>query len=367
MPSAHWIARRRMLLRKQQASINRNPQGFAAYQTVKHLARARALGEGFQRKSPVRTATVFYDRTNARFGRQAASEFRRRGIQTQELGIVSTTPAAKMDRTTRNVIAQASRAHAVVFSAQDRANRLEKMADVVIAQAEKGYTNKRRGTRLAMMYGLVPKVTRQVLTANSKRMLAFTRKTFDAVNNARTVTVRTPNGTNISFGISRNLRWVQDNGIISKTYWGNLPAGEVFTSPMAANGILVLDGVMNNVGVLNRTPITVQIRNGRAVKESVQCKNPALKQRFLRAISADANANRIGELGLGTNVAIQRLIGNDLADEKSVGVHVAFGDPEGADTGAKWESNVHNDAILRKPTIIVDGRTIMQNGKSLLK
>lgn len=368
MPSPHWIAKRRVLLATRQAAIRRNPQGFAAYQVVKHLARTRSPGEtGYKTIRPVKTAGVFFDRANAKFGRAVLSEFQRRGVKTKAQQLVTPARPVKLDSGEKRRVMQASNRHAVVFAANDPRSIHEARVNAVVEQAEKGYKRK-KGTRLAMMYGLNPKATRETLTGRTKQTLAFTRKTFEAVHGSRRITVRTANGTNISFGLSPKMRWAQDNGIISRNYWGNLPAGEVFTSPATANGILVLDGVMTNVGMLGKTPITVRIRNGRAVKESVQCRDPRIKARFLGEISSERFADRIGELGLGTNLAVKKLGTSDLVDEKYPGVHVAFGDPEGADTGAKWETeSAHNDAILRKPTIIVDGRTIMRNGKSLLK
>jgi aminopeptidase len=80
----------------------------------------------------------------------------------------------------------------------------------------------------------------------------------------------------------------------------------------------------------------------------------------------DANASRVGELGIGTNNAIKKLTGGILFDEKAR-VHIAFGDGYGELTGIKGrESVTHNDALLTSPTVVVDGRVIMRNGKNLL-
>ena len=42
---------------------------------------------------------------------------------------------------------------------------------------------------------------------------------------------------------------------------------------------------------------------------------------------------------------VERVIGNILQDEKFPGVHIAFGDPYGAHTGAKWKSSTHIDVV----------------------
>ena len=72
---------------------------------------------------------------------------------------------------------------------------------------------------------------------------------------------------------------------------------------------------------------------------------------------------RIGEFAIGTNLALSSLIGNMLQDEKFPGVHIAFGSPLSAETGAAWESCLHVDCVLTRTSIFVDGESIMHNGK----
>ncbi len=340
--------------------IQHAPFQAAAYSTVKHLARQQTPSEGASSNTRVKTGAVIFGAPVNRFGNAVASEMKRRGLKTTKVVLNPKNPAQAIP----NAL-DASRRETVVFAANDSDNRFEKIADKVVESVEKRY-GKSAGTRLVMMYGITPNAIRKVLNANRSRMYKFTKRTFEAVQHAATIRVTTQSGTDITFQLTPRHRWIQDNGVISKKYWGNLPAGEVFTAPKSASGTLVLDGVMNNVGTLTKTPLFVSIQNGRADYSSVRCKNESLRKRFLEQVQKDPNASRIGELGLGTNLAVTKITGNDLVDEKHVGVHIAFGDPEGADTHAKWESDVHNDAILRKPTIFVDGRCIMVNGKSLL-
>jgi len=59
------------------------------------------------------------------------------------------------------------------------------------------------------------------------------------------------------------------------------------------------------------------------------------------------------------------LIGNLLQDEKAR-VHHAFGGPYPELTGANWSSKTHVDALLKKCSIRVDGKKIMENDKYLI-
>tara|TARA_Y100000310_G_scaffold159627_1_gene159291 strand:- start:52952 stop:53278 length:327 start_codon:yes stop_codon:yes gene_type:complete len=83
-------------------------------------------------------------------------------------------------------------------------------------------------------------------------------------------------------------------------------------------------------------------------------------------IITDENSNKIGEFAIGTNIALKKIIGNLLQDEKFPGVHIAYGDPYTAKTGAKWNIKAHYDGVIRNTTIIIDSEKIMENGKYLI-
>jgi leucyl aminopeptidase (aminopeptidase T) len=74
----------------------------------------------------------------------------------------------------------------------------------------------------------------------------------------------------------------------------------------------------------------------------------------------------VGEFAIGTNIELQRVIGHILQDEKFPGIHVAFGDPYGAHTGASWSSSTHIDVVATRFDIWVDGRQIMSDGRFLI-
>ena len=59
--------------------------------------------------------------------------------------------------------------------------------------------------------------------------------------------------------------------------------------------------------------------------------------------------------------------GQILQDEKYPGVHIAFGNPYGAHTGAEWDSSTHIDVVGRKFNIWVDDEQIMHDGKFLVE
>ena len=60
------------------------------------------------------------------------------------------------------------------------------------------------------------------------------------------------------------------------------------------------------------------------------------------------------------------MVGNILQDEKIPGVHMAFGDPYGAHTGADWTSTTHIDVVGQRFDIWADDLHIMSAGKFLV-
>ena len=90
--------------------------------------------------------------------------------------------------------------------------------------------------------------------------------------------------------------------------------------------------------------------------------NRELEDEFWKYTHTDENSDRVGEFAIGTNLALQDVIGNILQDEKIPGVHIAFGNPYGAHTGAEWYSSTHIDVVGCHFDIWADGRQIMSAG-----
>src|SRR6266850_1695351 len=186
---------------------------------------------------------------------------------------------------------------------------------------------------------------------------------------ARRIKCRTPAGTDFEGEFSPALKWLKTSGIITPDKWGNLPGGEIFTSPMNSNGVFVVDGVVGDYlcqkyGDIQETPLTIEVKNNRI--RHLQCENKELLEEFRAYTSTDENSNRVGEFAVGTNTACTHVIGNILQDEKIPGVHIAFGHPYAEHTGAKWVSKTHIDCVGRDFDIWFDEEKVMEAGKFLV-
>jgi leucyl aminopeptidase (aminopeptidase T) len=223
--------------------------------------------------------------------------------------------------------------------------------------------------RYANMPSLSREILEQGMNADYSALREFTSKVHDILKDAKTIQVRTAIGTDLEAKVGK-YRWYVCDGNIKPGQYSNLPDGEVFTSPEDVNGRFVVDGVLGDYfdekyGATTSTPVTVDIRNCHAIEGSVRCDNPILKKEFEDYVfrKNSPNSNRVGEFALGTNLALKRIIGNTLQDEKFPSIHMAFGDSLEEDTGCPYSCDYHIDGVILKPTVIVDGRPLMVNGK----
>lgn len=206
----------------------------------------------------------------------------------------------------------------------------------------------RRRMRHAHMVNITPEIMMQGMRSDFVAIDRLSQAVLDKVREATYVRATTDAGTDIHAALSPAYKWFKTSGIISTEKWGNLPGGECFTAPGEVNGVFVVDGVVGDFlcaryGILRETPLTINIEENRITK--VSCANKDLEREFWAYTHTDENSNRVGEFAIGTNIGIERVIGNILQDEKFPGVHIAFGDPYGAHTGAQWKSSTHIDVV----------------------
>jgi aminopeptidase len=219
------------------------------------------------------------------------------------------------------------------------------------------------------MIGITPEIMTDGMCSDYKEIQRISRLVYEKVKDARTIRVVTDKGSDFTAEFSPELKWTVSDGDITPGHWKNLPDGEVFTSPKTLNGQIIIDGCLGDFfaekyASLEDTPIRIEVKDGRARRESLQCKNEGLRKEFEAYVfETDENSSRVGEFAIGTNTGLTHLIYNLLQDEKFPGIHIAFGSPLPGHTGAKWDSKAHVDGVLKNPTIYVDGEPIMTQGK----
>jgi leucyl aminopeptidase (aminopeptidase T) len=227
----------------------------------------------------------------------------------------------------------------------------------------------RRRMRHAHMVNITRQIMLEGMRADYQRVDRLSRKVIDLVSVAREIRATTPAGSDFRATLNSRYRWIKTSGLISPDKWGNLPGGEVFTTPGEVNGRFVIDGVVGDYlcerfGSLADAPLTVVVRNNRLV--DAHSDNSTLRDAFWSYTHTDENSNRVGEFAIGTNIELTHVIGNILQDEKFPGIHMAFGNPYGAHTGADWYSSTHIDVVGTQFDIWIDEQPIMKNGRFLI-
>ncbi len=249
-----------------------------------------------------------------------------------------------------------------IFAVQAQPNELKtrmQMCEVV----------NRKQLRHGHMVNIDKKIMLEGMRADFAKVDDLTLRVMNIVNKARCIRAITPAGTNIEATLTPEYKWIKTSGLISREKWGNLPGGETFTSPLEVNGAFVVDGVVGDYlcakyGDLKDTPLTLTIEGNRLTRASSL--NKELESEFWNYAHRDENSDRVGEFAIGTNVAVHEVVGNILQDEKIPGVHMAFGDPYGAHTGAQWTSTTHIDVVGRDFDIWADDLQIMSAGVFLV-
>lgn len=198
-----------------------------------------------------------------------------------------------------------------------------------------------------------------------KELSKKTLQIAKVVNMADSMEIKTPNGTHISFS-KKGRKALSDTGILTRQgSFGNLPAGEVFLSPVegTARGRLVLEwGPTRQL----TSPIILTVKDGYAFDISGNDKYTE----YLRMKLSERRENgNIAELGIGTNRAAKRP-DNILESEKILGtIHIALGD--NSSFGGNVKTPFHQDFVFFKPTVTLihkDGskKEILKAGRCVI-
>jgi len=241
-----------------------------------------------------------------------------------------------------------------------------KGADVLICAASRSLTHTeavRSALKKGVKYVAMPQVTVELLTkgaatADYTEILRITEATARALSRANTVRVTSEQGTNVEFSVEGRRAFVLA-GKFSPGTIACFPDGEAPIAPVegTAEGTIVFDTSIHAIGML-KEPVKLIVKGGRAV--NIMGGTEANALRTILEKQGDANSYEIGEFAIGTN-PMARLTGNVTEDKKGTGrVHFALGD-NGTLLG-KIRSKTHLDGVICKPTVLLDGRPIVEAG-----
>jgi leucyl aminopeptidase (aminopeptidase T) len=169
-----------------------------------------------------------------------------------------------------------------------------------------------------------------------------------------------PRGTDLKLRADGRF-WINDDGkpfsqlqsVPVAGYIHNLPVGEVFVAPIEDSAY----------GFLCPMPFPGSIVSGlriefRGNKEAVVSADKGFEFMKARLDKATGNPYCIAEFAYGTNPCGNMF----LATEKAYGTcHVAIG--QNTWLGGNNECSIHWDFLVDKPTVTVDGKNVLKNGR----
>lgn len=245
-----------------------------------------------------------------------------------------------------------------------------KLVDVILIPTSKSlsHTDSRReaskaGVRIATLPGITEDMMARTLNADYKEIARKSDILADIISNASNIKITTDKGTDINLAVE-GRDGHSDTGLnYNSGDFSNLPAGEAYVAPMEglSEGVIVFDGSMAGVGILTDEVINVKVEEGYATE--ITGGSGAEKLQSIMDPFGKLAFN-LAELGIGTHDKAL-ITGEVLEDEKVIGtVHIAFGDNKSM--GGTIRVASHLDGVIMEPTVIVDGRTIMEKGKFLI-
>ncbi|HKI79238.1 MAG TPA: aminopeptidase [Ignavibacteriaceae bacterium] len=243
--------------------------------------------------------------------------------------------------------------------------------DVVFCPTAKSLTHtdarraaSKKGVRVATLPGITKDTMIRGMNADYKKIAALSRKLKRILEKGKNIRVTTPVGTDISFSI-KGRKSIGSEGLFHKKgQSGNLPTGETFLAPVegTSNGIFIVDGSMAGLGLVKNVKIKIEVKDGYATKIT----GGAMAKKLTKMLDAvGKDARNIAEFGIGTNDSA-KLSGILLEDEKVMGtVHIALGN--NISMGGSVNVPIHLDGVMKKPTVYLDGKLLMKDGKLLVK
>lgn len=170
-----------------------------------------------------------------------------------------------------------------------------------------------------------------------------------------------PEGTDLKLRADGRF-WINDDGkpfapsVPVTRFVHNLPVGEVFVAPIedSAYGVMYPKSLPGSI----ISGVRVEFRGK---EKAVIWAEKGYELMKARLEKATGNPYCIAEFAFGTNPCGDIL----LATEKAYGTcHVAIG--QNTWLGGKNECSMHWDFLIEKPTVTIDGKPVLKNGKYML-
>lgn len=201
---------------------------------------------------------------------------------------------------------------------------------------------------------------REFTDGDLDQMVRRSERLAEVLSQAERVTVRSAAGTDLTMSV-RGRPGLSIHPLSASSISVVPDYAEAAVCPLegTTEGVLAVDGSVQGWKYVLPEPIRCRVERGRVTQVY---EGRADVARFLRILDADVNArNCVAELGIGTSHTVPAGLRGWVWDYAALGTaHVAVG--RNVDIGGNTHSRIHNDCLMVRPTIEVDGVTILHDG-----
>jgi len=220
------------------------------------------------------------------------------------------------------------------------------------------------GARVATMGGAIPEMFYPdgSISVDYLEVEKETKLIAGFLTRASEARVLSNSGTDLTL-ILKNRKGREDTGInVRPGQWSNLPAGEAYIAPVegTADGELVIEkgwfpNLREDMVITFKKGEVQEIRGGGNVNEMIS--------RIL-GLGPQQKRNKercnLAELGIGTNPKARRTDITIEAEKIKGTIHIGIGD--NSHMGGKVVADYHQDFVVSKPDLSLDGKKIMDKG-----
>ncbi len=219
------------------------------------------------------------------------------------------------------------------------------------------------GARVATMRGAIPEMFYPdgPISVDYLEVERETKLIAGFLTRAREAKVVSDSGTNLTFSL-KGRKGGEDSGIYVKPgKWGNLPAGEAYIAPVegTAEGELVVEkgwfpNLVEDMTIIFRKGEVHQIRGGGEVSRMLG---------QILGLESQKKRKRcnLAELGIGTNPKARRTDITIEAEKIKGTIHIGIGD--NSHMGGKVVADYHQDFVICRPDLFLDGVKMIDKGK----
>lgn len=221
------------------------------------------------------------------------------------------------------------------------------------------------GARYICLNGMdVTMITNTIGKVKYDILIEFGEYLTKLVQDSDEVIIEDNNGTKL-VAYNRGRQVKHSGQLATKKGYPIMLGGQVSWCPIeeTINGTLVFDAALfppAELGKLSEN-IILTIKDG-VITDINGGREAEIFKKWLASFN-DSNMYRLAHYSIGFNPGVLKATGRIVEDERIFGcIEFGFGSQGESLMGAFWDAASHTDGVVSKPTIILDGKTLEENG-----